>query len=196
MANKEEKKLQEREKALEQREKELDAREKIVAESEKSLLTSRQELADLTREIEEKEKHLNAKEIELADWTIDLEAREKAVNEGKPEPAVEKDVKVFSRADEELIAEGMEAYGIDPEYVMATGIDPETGDAFILTNGGSRVRYSAKRDPRDGPIKPLTYIQVTGINPEWDKRKVIAGKKKNPEPEKTEPGEPQADQAG
>ena len=73
----------------------------------------------------------------------------------------------------EIVAEAIKAYGIDQEYVFASKSYPETGEAVILTHGGSEVRY--KRG--DTPV-PLSETAITGINPEMAKRKVIAGKTK------------------
>ena len=73
----------------------------------------------------------------------------------------------------EIVAEAIKAYGIDQEYVFASKSYPETGEAVILTHGGSEVRY--KRG--DTPV-PLSETAITGINPEMAKRKVIAGKAK------------------
>jgi len=73
----------------------------------------------------------------------------------------------------EIVAEAIKAYGIDQEYVFASKSYPETGEAVILTHGGSEVRYKTG----DTPV-PLSETAVTGINPEMAKRKVIAGKTK------------------
>ena len=73
----------------------------------------------------------------------------------------------------EIVAEAIKAYGIDQEYVFASKSYPETGEAVILTHGGSEVLY--KRG--DTPV-PLSETAITGINPEMAKRKVIAGKAK------------------
>jgi len=74
---------------------------------------------------------------------------------------------------DKIVAEAMDAYGIDQKYVFASKSYPETGEAVILTHGGAEVRY--KRG--DTPV-PLSETAVTGINPEMAKRKVIAGKAK------------------
>ena len=73
----------------------------------------------------------------------------------------------------EIVAEAIKAYGIDQEYIFASKSYPETGEAVILTHGGSEVRY--KRG--DTPV-PLSETAITGINSEMAKRKVIAGKAK------------------
>lgn len=70
-----------------------------------------------------------------------------------------------------LIDKACEAYGIDPKYLFGSRVD---GDEVVLvTNGGKKVRYKASDE-----VEPLGVIAVTGINPENEKRKVIAGKKK------------------
>lgn len=77
------------------------------------------------------------------------------------------------KAGDALIAEACKAYGIDPKYVFASRYDAKAGQAIILTQGGSRVRYKT-----GDKANPLPEIAVTGINPEWAKCKVIAGKGK------------------
>lgn len=72
-----------------------------------------------------------------------------------------------------LVDEACEAYGIWPEHVLGSGIDRETGQVVIVTSGGKKVRYFAGDKP-----EPLSQIEVTGVNPEAAKRKIIAGKKK------------------
>ena len=89
-------------------------------------------------------------------------AEEKAKEEGKGKSAGDK-----------LIAAACEAYGIDPKYVFASRYDAKTGEAVVLTNGGSKVRFKA-----GAAVRPLSEIAVTGINPAWAKKKVIAGKEK------------------
>ena len=74
---------------------------------------------------------------------------------------------------DKIVAEALDAYGIDQKYVFASKFYSETGEAVILTHGGSEVRYKTG----DTPV-PLSETAVTGINPEMAKRKVIAGKTK------------------
>ena len=74
---------------------------------------------------------------------------------------------------DKIVAEAMNAYGIDQKYVFASKFYSETGEAVILTHGGAEVRYKTG----DTPV-PLSETAVTGINPEMAKRKVIAGKAK------------------
>ena len=69
-----------------------------------------------------------------------------------------------------LMAAALAAYDIDPQYVLASKFYPETGEMVIVTDGGSKVRYREGDHPQ-----PLSSIAVTGINPEADKRKIIAG---------------------
>ena len=75
--------------------------------------------------------------------------------------------------DDKIVAEAMDAYGIDQKYVFAGKFYQGTGEAVILTHGGSEVRYKTG----DTPV-PLSETAITGINPEMAKRKVIAGKAK------------------
>lgn len=87
--------------------------------------------------------------------------------------AEEKEKKGKAASGEELIAAACEACGIAPKYVFASRIDAQTGEAVVVTQGGSKVRFKAGDKPA-----PLSQIAVTGINPEWAKKKVIAGKEK------------------
>lgn len=72
-------------------------------------------------------------------------------------------------AGEKLIAEACKAYGIAPKYVLGSRIDPLTGEAVVVTVGGSKVRFKAGAE-----VAPLSEIAVTGVNPAWAKRKVKA----------------------
>lgn len=71
---------------------------------------------------------------------------------------------------EDLIAAACEAFGISPKYVFASAFHEDTGEAVVVTNGGSKVRFKA-----GSKVEPLDPIAVTGINPK-PKRKPIAGK--------------------
>jgi hypothetical protein len=121
-----------------------------------------------------------AKEKIMADKKkAEAEAKAKAEAEAKKKAEAEAKKKAEGTKAEEkekkqppLIAEACKAYGIDSEYVFSSGIDKETGEAVIVTNGGKRVRY-AKGDE----VVELSQIEITGINPEWKKRKPITGKK-------------------
>jgi|GEM_PF-2865930 len=90
--------------------------------------------------------------------------------EGKGKAEAEESVK---RGKGDLVAEACAAYGIAPEYLFAGRIDAETGEAVIVTRGGAKVRFKA-----GASVRPLSEIAVTGVNPEWAKKKVIAGKEK------------------
>ena len=70
----------------------------------------------------------------------------------------------------DLTAEALKAYGIDRKYVLKSRMDPRTGEAVVVTVGGAKVRYKA-----GASVQPLSEIRVTGVNPEWKKRKPIAG---------------------
>lgn len=75
-------------------------------------------------------------------------------------------------ADEKvLIEKACKAYEIAPKYVFASAV--KDGMVTIVTAGGSRIRWKEGAE-----IKPLTQIQITGVNPELERRKVIAGKPK------------------
>ncbi len=70
-----------------------------------------------------------------------------------------------------LIDEACKAYGIASKYVFSSRIDEETGEAVVLTNGGSKVRFKS-----GDKVEKLSDIQITGINPAAAKRKPIVGK--------------------
>ena len=70
---------------------------------------------------------------------------------------------------EKLIAEACKAYGIDPKYVFASAVNA-AGEAVIVTNGGTRVRFKA-----GGKGQALDPIAITGINPKAKQRKPITG---------------------
>jgi hypothetical protein len=73
----------------------------------------------------------------------------------------------------DLIAAACGAYGIAPKYVLASRFDEATGEAVVVTQGGSKVRFKV-----GDKVALLSQIAVTGINPAWAKSKVIAGKAK------------------
>lgn len=73
-------------------------------------------------------------------------------------------------AGDKLIAAACEAFGIASKYIFASKYREDTGEAVVLTNGGSRVRFKA-----GDKVEPLDPIAVTGINPK-PKRKPITGK--------------------
>lgn len=91
-----------------------------------------------------------------------------------PVPVVEEPVKrELTKTELALIDEGCRAWGIEEQYVFSSGIEAETGLAVIVTQGGKKVTY-AKGDPGGR----LSEIEITGVNPEWGKKKVIAGRKR------------------
>lgn len=116
-------------------------------------MATQQELETKAKELEEREKA--------------LEEREKALEAG-PVPEEEREP---TKAEKALIAEACKAYGIAEKYIFSSSV--RNGVAVIVTHGGTRVRF-AKGDE----VEPLGYIQVSGVNPEWGKRKPVAGKKK------------------
>jgi hypothetical protein len=134
---------------LKNREDDLAVREETLADKEKEISQREAGLADA-------EAALGKREAELA---------EKAAAGAQP---VEEDQKL-TKAEEKLIAEAMEAYGIDEKYVLKARTDRVMGQAVIVTHGGSKVRYSGDEGPET--IEKLTFIQITGINPNPKKKK-------------------------
>ena len=81
-----------------------------------------------------------------------------------------------NKEGQSLVKEAMDAYGIRPDDVLKSRIDRAAGaagQAVIVTHGGKKVRYA-----RGEKVEPLTEIERKGINPDWAKRKPIAGKKR------------------
>ena len=87
--------------------------------------------------------------------------------------AEDKEKKGKASPDSDLIAAACEAYGIAPKCVFASKVDKATGEAVIVTQGGSKVRFRA-----GDKVARLSQIAVTGVNPAWAKSKAIAGKAK------------------
>lgn len=74
--------------------------------------------------------------------------------------------------DEDLLAAGLNAYGIGREHLFGAGMDPATGQVVLVTAGGSKARW-----PLAVGEKPaqLTAAQISGI-PGASKRKPVAGR--------------------
>lgn len=138
-------------KEVKKKEKELEAREKALQEKE--------------AHFEEVQAFLDHKEAEL-------EAREKALAQRGPSVApASEEKKPLSKAEQKLIEEGCEAYGIPAEHLFASGIDPRTKEAILVTNGGKKVRYS-----KDMKVEPLDPVAVDGVPRK--KPRYLMGKKK------------------
>lgn len=127
--------------------------------TEKQLQAQADELEKQTRLIDERQAALTAKEAELTKWGQDLSAREDAL--AKRERALDapapQNSEALSEADNALIKAGLDAYGIDPMYVLNAGIDRATGRAVILTRGGCKVRYAEGDD-----VAPLDAVRIDG----------------------------------
>jgi len=150
-----------------------------------------QELKELETALGEREKALNEqeskfsaafdeREIGLNDREAALEKREAAVADREQALAQadfsleEEAVQGLSEADHDLIDEAATAYGIDAEFILNANIDRATGDAVILTAGGSRVRYAA-----GDKVVPLDPIQVDGVVRKKMKPVTGAGRKQD-----------------
>jgi len=68
-----------------------------------------------------------------------------------------------------LIAEACRAYGIDKKFVLSSRMDGDA--AIIVTQGGAKVQYR-----KGDEVEKLSPIRVTGVNPENERRKPVAGK--------------------
>lgn len=71
-------------------------------------------------------------------------------------------------ADEKLIADACEAYGIAPKYVLGSAV--KDGLATIVTHGGVKVKYR-----KGDEVEKLPAIKVSGIDPNAKPRKPITG---------------------
>lgn len=71
-----------------------------------------------------------------------------------------------------LIEEGCAAYGISKKFLLASAIDTLTGEAVLVTTGGTKVRFAAGQK-----VEPLNQIRVTGVNPNPKKRQIAGAKK-------------------
>ena len=159
--------LAKRESALAERETALNDRETALVEREAALVENETALEERAASMNERESDLDAREQAVA-------ARELTMIDLIDTEEIEE---TLSESDIALIEAGCEAYDIAPEFVFSSGIDRETGEAVILTNGGKRVRFA--RGQTD--VAPLTQIEITGINPDLKKRKPVAGKEKEAE---------------
>lgn len=140
------------------------------------------QLKDLTAELEEKKQQLviivddrdklNNQVRELLARVNETEEENRSLNElliaASAEPLPD-----LSAADEKLIAEACEKFGIGDEFVLAANVDRATGQAVVVTVGGTKVRFG-----KGDKVEPLHHIRVTGINPDAKKRKPVVGKKR------------------
>ncbi|HCU69856.1 MAG TPA: hypothetical protein DGF30_11720 [Desulfomicrobium sp.] len=78
--------------------------------------------------------------------------------------------KTAGKGTDKLILEACDAYGIEWQYVMASAIDPATGEAILVTFGGKKVRYKKGQQ-----VQKLGAVEITGVNPDAKKRKPITG---------------------
>lgn len=74
---------------------------------------------------------------------------------------------------DKLIAEALKAYGISKKFMAGSRIDDVTGEAVIVTVGGTKVRYASG----DKPIQ-LSEIAITGVNPAPKRKPITGGKEK------------------
>jgi hypothetical protein len=124
----------------------------------------RNEAVDKEKELAELRAYLEQKEAEL-------DAREKALAEKGPSMAAAPQKRPLSKDEQKLIDDGCKAYGIDMKYLLSSGIDPQTGEAILLTSGGKKVRYQ-----KGMGVEPLSPVEVDGISRK--KPRHLMGKKK------------------
>jgi hypothetical protein len=87
-------------------------------------------------------------------------------------PKDRKSVDAGPDSKDEAIAAALKIFGIPEQYVLSAKCDPEAHRVTIVTHGGKRVSWSGEED-----IRPLTRIEITGVNPENARRKPITGGK-------------------
>ena len=124
---------------------------------EKELQKMKAELEKLSEHLKEREKGLDEREAAMKAKGVSVEA-----DEGE---------KPLTKAQEKLIAEGCKAYGIDRKLLFSSGIDPHTGEAVLLTDGGAKVRFG-----KGAKVVPLDRVRVDGVSRK--KPRHVMGKKK------------------
>lgn len=145
------------EKELKKRGKELEKREKDLEEMQAHVDERVAALEEKMGEFEEKEKALAGKEQMILQEFATID---------KPE-----EEQKLTKAEEKLITEGCEAYGIGKESVLKARVDRASGEAVIVTHGGAKVRYASGAE-----VRPLEVYQVDGVIRK--KMKPITGGKK------------------
>lgn len=145
--------LKKREKELEQSGKVLDDLKGDLTKWEKEL-----EARDQKSEVrsQELERELGEANVKIEELTAALMAREPGTGSVIDTNEQEEKDKLTD-ADLKLIEQGCKAFGIGMEYLENARIDRETGEAVLLTAGGSRVRYA-----KDDEVEPLEPIKVDG----------------------------------
>lgn len=78
--------------------------------------------------------------------------------------------KALGKGPDKLILEACDAYGVAWQNVMASAIDPATGEAILVTFGGKKVRYK-----KGQAVQKLSELEITGVNPKARERKPITG---------------------
>ena len=66
---------------------------------------------------------------------------------------------------DKLIEEALRVYKIPREHLFASGIDSESGEAVIVTNGGKKLRHLKGEKAKF----KLTEVQITGELPEEER---------------------------
>jgi uncharacterized protein (DUF3084 family) len=150
------------------------AKDKDVEAKGKELEAKAEELAKWANELQEKNEHLDSVALYLEQKEKELETREKALAEKGPSVAPAEDrEKPLTKAQEKLIEQGCEAYGIAKEHLLKARIDPRTGEAVLVTNGGKKVRYAKGTEK----VVPLDPVDVDGV-PRKKPRHLMGKKKK------------------
>ena len=152
-------------KRIDELEKALTAYDALAAEHDEAS----KQIVVLTGQRDEIQKELDQAIAKIDELTMALMGAEQisgTVLVGSDEPEL-------TEADLELIAAACNAYHIEDKFVFKARI--EDGAAVVITAGGARVKYHAGDEEAEDFV-PLSFVQVTGINPNAKKRKPIAGK--------------------
>ena len=126
------------------------------------------------KKLKEREQALKAKEQRLKDRKASLEERERLLEERERVSRAianeEPEERPLSKDEQKLITEALKVYKIPREYLFHARIDPNTGEAVIVTNGGKKLRH---RKGEEAKLR-LTEVQITGERPKeemvWHKK--------------------------
>lgn len=78
--------------------------------------------------------------------------------------------KEAGKGPDKFILAACDAYGIPWANVLASAVDPQTGEAILVTFGGKKVRYKKGQS-----VQKLSEIEITGVNPKAKEKKPVAG---------------------
>jgi len=124
------------------------------------------------KDLKQREEALKAKKGDLMLREISLKKREKILTERERVSLEigEQPIRPLSTEEQKLIEEALRVYKIPREHLFHSRIDPDTGEAVIVTNGGKKLRHRKGEKAKF----TLTEVQITGKLPEeemvWHKK--------------------------